>query len=464
MRRIVLLVTLFASLAASAHAGPLKDTCMGVDPRLGGPCRGAEVVATEGSTLCRSSGVVPEESCATTLTPRVSHRLIDAYQGSWLHRTLAFQYELGNALPFRNAFWLGTHNSFNSASEPPTPSGMDANQQVSLTDQLRMDVRSLELDVHFVPSPWAEGANAAVVCHGRGEDEYHAGCTTERLFADRLGEIATWLDAHPRQVILLYVEDHLVDADGHAEGAAALRDVLGARMYRTGASGGACRELPGALTRDDVLDAGAQVIVMGGCGVGSQWRALSFGDSDRAVNESGGSDGFQGYPTCDPERSHTYFDAHLIRYFEDSTGLSAGVAFSSGEAPETGITPEKAAAMTRCGVDLTGFDQLLPDDGRLAALAWSWDDGEPKAGAGACTVERGDARFHAASCTDKHPFACLQADSSWSVDTGRGKFKTARGRCAGAAFAVPRRGVDAQRLRDPMGAAGVSAVSVDTRR
>jgi hypothetical protein len=341
---------------------------------------------------------------------------------------------------------------------------VDANQQVSLTDQLRMDVRSLELDVHFVPSPWAGGANAPVVCHGRGEDQYHAGCTTERLFGDRLGEIATWLDAHPHQVILLYVEDHLVDADGHAQGAAALREVLGDRIYRTGASAGACRQLPGGLTRDQVLDAGAQVIVMGSCGVGADWRALSFGDSDRAANESGGSDAFQGYPTCDPDRSQTYFDAHLIRYFEDSTGLSAGVAFSSGEAPESGITPEKAAAMTRCGVDLTGLDQLLPDDGRLAALAWSWADGEPKAGAGACTVERGDARFHADSCNDKHPFACQATDGSWSVDTDRGKIKAARDRCLGGDFAVPRRGVEAQRLRDAMDAAGVGAVWIDTRR
>jgi hypothetical protein len=460
MRRIALLVTLFASLAATAHAGPVKDACMGVDPRLGGPCRGAEVLAAEGSALCRYAGVVPDESCATPITPRVSRRLIDAYEGSWLHRTLAFQHELGNALPFANAFWLGTHNSFNSASEPFTPSGMDSNQQVSLTDQLRMDVRSLELDVHFVPSPWAGGAGAPVACHGRGEDELHAGCTTERLFADRLQEIAAWLDAHPRQVILLYVEDHLGDAGGHAQGAAALRTVLGDRIHRTGATGGACRQLPATLTRDDVLAAGAQVVVMGGCGVGDAWRALSFGDADRAANESGGSDAFRGYPTCDPGRSQAYFDAHFIRYFEDSTGLSAGVAFTSGEAPEAGITPEKAAAMTRCGVDLTGFDQLLPDDGRLAALAWSWAEGEPRAGAGECIVERADARLYAERCGDRHAFACQAADGTWSVDGERGRYRAGRDRCAGSAFAIPRRGVEAQRLRDAMGVAGVDAVWV----
>jgi hypothetical protein len=468
MRRIAqlaaLLLATIAATAASAIAGPIKDGCMGVDPRLGGPCRGAEVFAAEGSALCRYSGTVPEESCATPVTPRVSHRLIDAYQDSWLHRTLAFQYELGNALPFANAFWLGTHNSFNSASETFTPSGMDANQQVSLVDQLRMDVRSLEIDVHFVPSPWAGGAEAPVACHGRGEDQFHAGCTSERLFADRLKEVDGWLADHPHQVILLYVEDHLGGAEGHEQGAAALEDVLGERIYRTRAAAGACRQLPSSLTRDDVLDAGAQVIVMGSCGTGDAWRAVSFGDDDRRANESGDNATIQGYPTCDPARSQAVFDAHFIRYFEDSTGLSAGVAFSGGEAPPEGITPERAAAMTRCGVDLTGFDQLLPDDGRLAALAWSWDEGEPKARAGECTVEGRDARFHATGCNDKYAFACQDPDGGWSVDTERGKFKASRDRCLGGEFAVPRRGVDAQRLRDAMSDAGVSAVWVKTRR
>src|SRR3954470_5366140 len=117
MRRIALLLFTLLTLAGTAHAGPVKDSCMGVDPRLGGPCRGAEVFAAEGSALCRYSGAVPEEDCATPIPPRVSHKLIDAYQDSWLHRTLAFQYELGSDLPLRNAFWIGTHNSFNSASE-----------------------------------------------------------------------------------------------------------------------------------------------------------------------------------------------------------------------------------------------------------------------------------------------------------------------------------------------------------
>jgi hypothetical protein len=453
MARIALVALLTSlALASAAQAGPIKDTCMGVDPRLGGPCRGAEVFLAEGSALCRYSGAVGEEQCATPVTPAVSHKQIDAYEHSWLHRTLAFQYRLGNSLPLRNANWIGTHNSFNSASEPFTPSGMDANQQLSLTDQLRLDVRSLEVDAHYVPTPWAGGAKAPVACHGRGEDEFHAGCTTERLLADRLQEIATWLDAHPRQVLLLYIEDHLESVEGHDAGAAVVQQVLGERIYKPTGSG--CTQMPLDLTRKDVLAAQRQVVILGSCGQGTAWPKLSFGDSERAANEGGDEEAFKPYPTCDPKRSQVFFDAHFIRYYEDSTGLSAGVDFAGGEAPSTGITPDRAASMIRCGVDLFGFDQLLPDDGRLAALAWSWADDEPAADGGSCTVERADARFHGERCSAEHPFACQAADGSWSVDPVAGTYKDRADHCTGATFAIPRRGVDAQRLRDAMGATG----------
>ena len=461
MRRVLVLTLLMlAACAGTAQAGPIKETCMGVDPRLGGPCRGVEVFATQGAAFCRQAGVVGDEACTTPVTPRVVRKEIAAYEQSWLHRTLRFQQELGDALPLVNAFWVGTHNSANTASEPFTPSGMDSNQQLSITDQLRLDVRSLEIDVHFVPTPWAGGQRAPVVCHGRGASQMHAGCTTERLFVDRLREIETWLAQRDRDVLLLYVEDHLENEAGHAAAAAALESVLGPRIYRTGADDGGCAELPTELTRSQVLAAGKQVIVMGSCGTGTAWRSISFGDADRRENERGGDGPFAGYPTCEEDRTLAYRDEHFIRYFEDSTGLSAGLAFSGGNPPQEGLTAPKTAAIVRCGVDLTGFDQLLPNDDRLAALAWSWADGEPRAGQGDCIVEARDARFYAERCTKKHAFACQSRDGSWWVDRNRGNYRAAAGRCAGATVAIPRRGVDAQRLRDAMDAARVHEVWV----
>ena len=88
---------------------------------------------------------------------------------------------------------------------PATLSGLDSNQQLSLTDQLRSDIRSVELDAHWFPS-LAAGGNAPVMCHARGGEELHAGCTTEALLTEGLrgggalvaGQPATGRAALPR--------------------------------------------------------------------------------------------------------------------------------------------------------------------------------------------------------------------------------------------------------------------------
>ncbi|MEA2123426.1 MAG: hypothetical protein QOI80_208, partial [Solirubrobacteraceae bacterium] len=171
-------------------------------------------------------------ACLICLTFPASAAAED-YAHSWLHRTLAFQYRIGATEPLVNAPWVGTHNSFNTRTEPPTLSGEDANQKLSLTQQLDIDVRSLELDIHNING-------TPVVCHGRGADQAHFGCTTERTFAERLTEIRDWLDAHPHQVLLLYLEDHLEGA--YDAGAQMLDDVLGAKLYKPPAN--TCAPMP----------------------------------------------------------------------------------------------------------------------------------------------------------------------------------------------------------------------------
>jgi hypothetical protein len=444
MRRIALVLLTALVLAAPAQAGPLVDACAELEPSLQALCRAGEVLTAPAA-------------------PKVSEPEVAAYEASWLHRTLAFQYELGAPLPLRNAPWIGTHNSANTSTEVPTLSGIDANQRISLTDQLRLDVRSLELDVHFVPSVWGGGAKTPIVCHGRGADQLHAGCTTERTLAERLAELRAWLDAHPGQVLLLYLEDHLEDATGYEAGARMVAEQLGEHLYRPPAGAG-CTPMPLELTREQVRAAGAQVIAISGCGpAGTSWTGLVFDDAERAANESGSAD-FAPYPGCDGERPLEFYDAHLIRYFEDSTGLTAGTEFAGGQPYDRGLTPERTRAMARCGVDLFGFDQLVPDDRRLGALVWSWAPGEPVKANGDCTVQGRSGRWRAEHCGARRAFACLDAAGRWSVDTRRGRQGAGDDRCAGATFALPRTGLEAQRLRDAMAAAAVRRVWVADRR
>jgi hypothetical protein len=419
------------------------------DPVVG-PQRVVEQASANTAATCRRDLPASDEQCAAVpLSPPVSEQAIAAYEKGDVHRALQLQYELGNDVPFRNASWLGTHNSFNTSTREPTLSGSDANQQLSMTDQLRIDVRSLEVDAHWFPSAEAGGAYAPVLCHARGEDQKHAGCTTEPLLVDGLTEIAAWLRANPRQVLLLYVEDHLETADGYAQGAAALHTAFGDLLYAPG--GTSCVPLPMDGTRNDVLAAGKQVLVISGCHDGAGWNGAVFSGEARARDETGAA-GYGEDGSCDPARPPAVYDSHLLRVFEDSTALSATV--DQGMNP---ITPKKAAALQRCAVDLTGFDQLLPDDGRLAASVWSWAPGEPSA-SGDCAVQAADGRWHAADCQGRHAFACRAADGVWSVDATTTPYASARGRCAGAEVATPRYGYEGVQLTTAMAAAHVDSV------
>src|SRR3954452_22158193 len=184
MRRTLLLAAvLVAALCQTASADPVT--------------LGATVVERDAAATCRHAGgpCQPEADVA-------------GWDQTWTHRALAFQYALGNDVPLRDAPWIGTHNSFNSiAGMGNTLSDTDSNQQLSLLDQLAIDVRGLELDMHSF-------AGRQVVCHARGADEAHAGCSIERTVGPVVSEIGGWLRTHRDQVLLLYLEDNL---DGAAD-------------------------------------------------------------------------------------------------------------------------------------------------------------------------------------------------------------------------------------------------------
>jgi len=410
MRRALVLVALLAlALAAPAGADPISH--------------GATVLQRDAAADCRYAG-----------GPCQPEADVSGWDATWTHRALAFQYALADALPLRDAPWIGTHNSFNSVAEMgPTLSDTDANQQLAIPDQLAIDVRSIELDLHSF-------AGRQVVCHARGADQGHAGCSVERDVSSVAAEIGTWLRAHRDQVLLLYLEDHLDGAADHDAATAALRAGLGDVIYEP--SGPGCTKLPLALSRSDALAAGKQVIIVSDCGEGAAWQGIAFDWSSHV--ESGSPGGFRDFPDCGPDYTRSVYDTNLVRYFEDSTWLSEGVSFASGGADDPGITPATAAAMARCGVDLLGLDQLLPGDGRLDALVWSWARDEPRPGAGDCTVQRRDGRWEARSCDERHPATCSDGAGGWLVTLKPSRARDAAKLCAreGMTFAPPRTGYE----------------------
>jgi hypothetical protein len=441
-------------------------------------CIGMGKLAERASAECRRAGdavpgrPVSDPQCQAPAGRSVDRAGLAAHAASWTHRALAFQYALGNDVPFVDAPWIGTHNSFNSTSEFPTLSHTDSNQQLSLVDQLGLDVRGLEVDVHWSPTPRSgpDGAQtqgrAPVVCHAQEQQGVHVGCTGERLLGDVLADVAGWLNrpANRDQVILLYLEDHL--EGNHAAARAVLDRTLkrdggldGSLIYRAGASDTDCRSLPLTLTRRQVLDSGAQVVIVGNCGDGWNSRVFAWGGDVRAEDRP------HGYTAANcGDVSRTTYATRLVRFYEDSTFLTpASAQLSQGQiaTADDGIDPATAAAMVRCGVDLFGLDQLVPGDARLPSLVWSWAPDKPAAADGGCALQRADSRWVTGDCAQSRPAACRLAAGGWTVSPAT-PYDLAEAACAsaGGEFDLPRTGYDNARLR---AAAGTGEVWVHHR-
>ncbi|MEA2451186.1 MAG: hypothetical protein QOG63_3118 [Thermoleophilaceae bacterium] len=430
-----------ALAAGTAQAQAPADTCNGTSPSAA-PCTGAVKLADAAAAECRRLGR-PESDCNIPLSHEVAADVADAYRKTWLHRAAAFQYRLGRREPLADAQWLGTHNSFNSVNESPTASHTDSNQQLSLTQQLDVDMRSIELDLHYV-------GGTVLVCHGRGPDEGNLGCTNEPPFAELLPKVKDWLDDHPKQVVLLYLEDELGDPAGYAQSVSVLDDVLGPKILRPSPSemtSKGCANLPLDVSRGDALSRGAQVILVGNCRSG--WAADVYSWDDNHA-ESGSTPDYRPFPACDATYDRGVYDSKLIRYFEDSTFVSTAVDPSQTPAQQEAdsLTPARVASMTRCGVNLFGLDQLLPDDGRIEASIWSWAKGEPTAKGGRCALQRADGRWLARACGQRHVAGC-RAATGWALTPKAVRHASAARACRalGARFGVPRTGYENSQLR-----------------
>jgi hypothetical protein len=391
-------------------------------------------------------------------------------RAEWARAALALQYELSSDVGYRDAPWVGTHNSFNSTAEVgETLSASDSNQQLRIVDQLDLGIRSIELDLHWLPRP-GSGARAVVVCHGLGASQGHGGCTTEPTLDQVLDPIVAWLrdPAHRDQVLNVHLQDELESAEGYDAAALILKARLGALLHAPSPpAAGRCEGLPLDLSRDDVRAAGAQVVLVSDCGPGGGWPTTVFDWGE--AHEEGRPLGYRDYPDCDQEIPRSAYDAKMIRYFEDSTRLTEEASQTGAADKRDRITAETAAHMARCGVDLIDLDQLVPEDPRFEALVWSWAPDHPARGR--CAVQRvskafGFGRWRSKRCRGKRAVACRRSSGRWIVDAHPTPARRGRAACKDrrAGYAVPRSGYEVQLLRKRMERKAVRSVWLGYRK
>ncbi|MES3041755.1 MAG: hypothetical protein V4730_11485 [Pseudomonadota bacterium] len=369
---------------------------------------------------------------------------------------------MSRQLPLLSSQFIATHNSFNATVYPGVSSSLDPNQTLSLTDQLALGMQGVELDVHWF---WhaASLRMAPLVCHGLGANQGHFGCTPQdRLLKDALLEIRDFLDRSEARhtVLLLDIENVLADFQppnmavpsqaGHDEVAALFESILGDRIYKP--QSGGCQSLPlERLSKQAVADAGKQVLIVGGCGLGDRWPQWVF-NLDRKQR---GHVGFVAN-TCDADffAADDYLQ-RFTRQWEDSTQL--GRVVSPDLRP---IQAEQVRAMTQCGLNQVSLDKLAVADDRLPAFIWSWAEGQPVlATTPRCIFQNAVGRWQSGSCTTRRAFACTR-DERWFVTATAEPWAFGSDACAAvdAQFSLPRTARDNQDLQQVKTSAAVSEV------
>ena len=347
---------------------------------------------------------------------------IDDFNASWVGQAWAAQRAADMDTPLSEINMIGTHNSFNS--EAYQTSGiryLDPQQKYNITDQLRMGARFIELDVHWYTK--MEGIfsynKRLLLCHGSSS---HAGCSmNDMYFREGLNDIRDFLRSSEGedQVIILYIEGHM---DGRQHKAADdLEEHLGEYLYPA-----TCTDIPSDLTKRDILNAGAQVIVWD-----NQDRDCDGGSYDSIA--------FTGL-------------GDISRVWEDATVLGSIANFFEGDG-DNSISASEVRSLFEAGKNIVNFDNMKTSDGRIEAGVWSFRDNEPNNHSGEqhCGRMRNqDSDWDDIQCDRDYYFACKDNNGTWMMSNYSGQWSEGETACADLggsfSFAVPVSAPDNQAL------------------
>ena len=321
--------------------------------------------------------------------------------------------------PLNDGLMLHTHNSFNSSAYAPSLTNLDPNQLYTIRDQLRMDIRGVELDLH----PALLG-NGVVLCHGQvqmiGSIPVHIGCSIDRPLRAGLAEIRAWLrraGQPQRAAAAVPGEQPRRRPRAHDAAAADLAQSLGPLVIRPPA-GQPCAPMPADRTPRLSCSPPAAGYSSSATADPAAWGTL--GARARPRWKEAGSDFGDDYPRISRVRGRRQRDGlrarTFIRHYEDSTWLSAmvggGGQLTTNEAAQHG-------ALRREPRRLRSAHTRRPAPGGNACGAGRRVSRAPPVH---CATQGADGRFRADDCTSPLRFACSRSGvHQWRVTTGVGR-------------------------------------------
>jgi hypothetical protein len=321
---------------------------------------------------------------------------------------------------------LGAHNAWNDSA------ATWANQRWPLDKLMDNGVRNLDIDLHW-------DGSVVKLCHQDCSAIYAA----VDSYPGELQKIASWLAAHPKDIIFLDLEDRVNDQNA-VEGP--LRAAFGALLYTP-------KDKPANRweTPREMIAKGKRILVKGANNVYD--NSLIF---DGRIFATGAQGGWN-------SRQVMYFDVNNCT--QDGNALQPGQIYTISDSKlgkdvlpdswvdQTGtIDSGNIARLFACGVNNVDADRW--EDDMTAAAVWSWAPGEPNNAGGNenCAEQGGNGRWNDVNCSVSHRFACQNVSNmdDWRVTSASGTWEQGRAQCAaefpGYRFAVPVNAWTNQRL------------------
>jgi hypothetical protein len=282
-------------------------------------------------------------------------------------------------------------------------------QYLSLTDQLRMGVRHLEIDIWWgplekeiqvchSPVPLYPVGNVSRTAEERGIplefDPKNMSCLgTKRPLGDVLSEIRDWmvLPENTEEIVMIYYDTKFYLSPEQVNWANNLMmDIFGSMVYKV--------ELGNPLLKyspKDMLAMGKRIMFENQ----KEWWTNSSTNqtSDQIVfypalwSHQFSADSLQEFPDCSVEGDKNWYGKQWVRALDGSF----------------------VEAATRCGVQVASGDYTNPDD--MKFYVWSWDLSEPSMKDG-CVALLPSGRWATVDCGLSLPYACVQQSSRDSGD------------------------------------------------